>query len=981
MRLGSELTFQQCYDTLQDMADHAADEVSNELLHKLGPVLMRQRQGQVLLLKLAIKDVGDVAQYICSEGLVFQGEDILAAIERGSQHQHLALLRGLAKANDAARHLLMTSSLLTTRAFHSLFGSKPYLTALPILKQLAAEGQVGITKYLKQRLLYDVVPAVLIEKLYPHNDREQWLEMLPRANTLSASYANVRTVMHARLAAAKMDRAALKAKRQAAVCITGSELHAVYRAYRSQLKTRWMTSSRMTSFKAILSGVEDSNKYIDATIYDQLSLVNWRTIGYSASHRAQAEIQGILQRNLKRHWLQKAVVTEGDACTEFIKRLAVAYPKVDVVLDCLVQQRFQLLTDIYCHLQDVDKILALQTLELHCIEHDWTIPQLCWLYRFYRNFQTATPKSIMQRIAKVMQSRVEACELPKIASDAITLLFMMRDAKPHLTLSHYWFSVFEAIQLPLTSPLSADLLSVLELAIEYKNVTIESCLRLAQCLQRYESDNEFKSFRNFLLKRASRKGSMRAYQLLYDGITDSAELYNLAKQGHRHAIRRLFVVVAQQGAHAEQARCYLRQYFQGEAGSNRRITRMHYALRWSGIKPDDTTIPEQHAQLRQSLLLDRRSLLFSAQASAPIEHKKIFLNRQLEFHLQNLGLGGYEYKFSDEEEAMKADGYCDDLAIRHIVALFGHYIDQLDNKPVKSRCYRIECGLNEDIDLDKRLKKNGHAMLERLECGDTVTLTLGYATSEESHAVRLAFCKLGNHYYMAYANRGYWANRHASGLHFFEVTKRDRLSDVGFLRQLHADADGEYLEDFSAHGAGLGADLGLRRVGYLSKTNQGSGNCALASAYHAALLAMIFDYCRHKCVSTSVKLTQVHLNLAIAAVKPTYKKFRAYGRMQSLRILLKLADPAAAIHLDAVIMQPLLRAVVDYCSGKQSLFLDVVSMLDLVASYYQYAGIADVDEAVKAETLQKIAEVCQSIDGISESDSDSESDDASILSL
>lgn len=975
MRYQDTLSYQQCYEALTALAQDDDVCLTPDVIAMLAPSLMQQADGQRLMLEVAAQQSGCLDDYLVEVAGDLQSEVIESVLGGGNQHRHQALLRRLAKHNELARHLLESSQHVTSLSFRFLFGRKPYLTALPRLIELVEAGALGVTRFLKARLSSDVLPTALIEVLFSGNNRYQWLELLSFVNQRSASREPIVSVLKQRLQLLKIAAQNHASKRHAAICITGVELHEIFIRYRQALKLNWVSSTRMQAFRRILRDVPNTTAAVSQDIVSRLRAIEYRTTGGTTSHIAQREVAQLLNKDVAAYWLQRAAESTPAERPTLAAKLARMYPYVDIMEALIDRKQFALLTDVSKQLQSAeDRLVFWQSLELSLFTQEYDLQQLAALYRLYRGSENFMPECVSSAIIARVRQRIIDGALPCTNSDCITVLKlimkMQLDDAPEKVLA-----VLGELQSPLSPELQSQLAACVQLIIGERVMGCDDCLQLALVLKPVSTIVELAEIRRQLLDKASRMGAASAYSELYGDVDGCYKLYQLARKGHVYALVRLFDLVADQGELSDSARFFLMNYFQCIDKRYHHRPRLQYAARWAGTGLSEST-PTQLMTLSLALQQDQKSLLFRQSDSADSSQKIDFLYQQLRFHLMNMGLGGTLFHLPGSDESFAARGYSSDEAMRFILALFGQYIDQKSATYTKQVLYKIECALSIDCECP------GLRMHDRLLQGQMVSIPLVYDIDdpdqqELSHAVRIAFVKIGDYYYMAYANRGYWTRDERPGLHIFQVTKPERLKQDSFAALLSSSVTGSYLEDFDQNGNGLGAALGLKRITYLPKKPQKSGNCSLLSMYNAVQLAMMVDRIKQSGLGRESVLRKRDWLFAARCVQGSYKSFRDFARVESLKAILTLADPTCCTHIDDRLTQGILFAAVKYCERKAGLRFDPAPMLHIVDQYYQRSDITIVSESIKQKTLTKVRSIIQSL----EEDFDSDLDDASVLSL
>ena len=232
-------------------------------------------------------------------------------------------------------------------------------------------------------------------------------------------------------------------------------------------------------------------------------------------------------------------------------------------------------------------------------------------------------------------------------------------------------------------------------------------------------------------------------------------------------------------------------------------------------------------------------------------------------------------------------------------------------------------------------------VLQRLCRGEIVSVASGWRKEGSNHAIRISFKKIGNEYYMMYANSGRSALGFESGITLYRVDNPTLLASADFIQSIKTgSADRDHIESHDRLGElGLGRDLQLSRIGFVAKKKQKYGNCAAKSAKNEQLIHLMFMQLQKQFDASSQQPTADMFTLSHLQSSRWMKKFIAYSRQRSLHDALVFCSPEYPAHIDQSQYVVVIKQVLHYLEHKASdSTADKMAMLQQVKAYLDDIG-------------------------------------------
>ncbi len=312
-----------------------------------------------------------------------------------------------------------------------------------------------------------------------------------------------------------------------------------------------------------------------------------------------------------------------------------------------------------------------------------------------------------------------------------------------------------------------------------------------------------------------------------------------------------------------------------------------------------------------------------------------FVEAHMDFHLQNLGLGGTEYKTPYYSNTLEADGYYQPKAYEFAMNMLGDYArsSRHDSNPaLRQKLLRMEFELRGDTQKDIRRHKVTYPIGERLKSGEMVSLGSGWDEADGGHAIHFSFKQIQGKTYMIYANRGLRKDGVDPGLHIYEVTKPENLDKARTLQDIIGpDTRRSWLEQQeNPNSRGIARRLGLREVTHIEKTDQKTGNCTLAAANHAIQTWLIFDWVEQEVEKDpSLSVTGALIQEGHKATQSAYSEIRSDSKALSAMNVMELIRQDSRVHTDVASVGKVINGILNHLAKKTRPGLSVLDRMSL----------------------------------------------------
>ncbi|MDF1795187.1 MAG: hypothetical protein P1U63_01490 [Coxiellaceae bacterium] len=327
----------------------------------------------------------------------------------------------------------------------------------------------------------------------------------------------------------------------------------------------------------------------------------------------------------------------------------------------------------------------------------------------------------------------------------------------------------------------------------------------------------------------------------------------------------------------------------------------------SNISKTTLALAQSRSHIPQFEDLPRREAFYSVKA-------------QMAFHLQNIGVGGTEFDTPHSSRVVKADGYYQPKAYSFAMNMLGDYArSRLVTPECRDKLLRMEFELRADTEADVMSHRVTYPMLQRLKAGEMVSLGSGWDEDGGGHAIQILFKEVADRTYMIYANRGQRKRGVKPGMHVYEVGFPGALIDPAILQNIVAARSGrawiEQQDDPLR--TGIAGSLGLRKVAYVEKTDQKTGNCTLAAANHSIQAWLMFDWLEENHTS-STAITADEVQESYRETKGEYTNIRTDSKALSSMNIMEMLQPDGTCRTSVASAQKITLKVIDHVSRKAS---------------------------------------------------------------
>ncbi len=297
-----------------------------------------------------------------------------------------------------------------------------------------------------------------------------------------------------------------------------------------------------------------------------------------------------------------------------------------------------------------------------------------------------------------------------------------------------------------------------------------------------------------------------------------------------------------------------------------------------------------------------------------------FVEGQMKFHLQNIGLGGAEFSTPYFANVVEADGYYQAKAYSFAMNMLGDYArSRIVTPERRDKLLRMEFELRADTENDVMRHRVTYPMMDRLKSGEMVSLGSGWDEADGGHAIQIMFKQVAGKTYMIYANRGDRKEGVEPGIHVYEVGFPRALEDPDILQNIVANRAGrawiEQQEDPLR--TGIAGSLGLRKITHVEKTDQKTGNCTLAAANHSIQAWLIFDWLEKHHDSDAV-ITADEVHASYRATKSEYTDIRTDSKALSSMNIMEMLQPDGTCRTNLSSAKKITIKILDYVSDKMA---------------------------------------------------------------
>ncbi|MDF1654166.1 MAG: hypothetical protein P1U34_03550 [Coxiellaceae bacterium] len=308
-----------------------------------------------------------------------------------------------------------------------------------------------------------------------------------------------------------------------------------------------------------------------------------------------------------------------------------------------------------------------------------------------------------------------------------------------------------------------------------------------------------------------------------------------------------------------------------------------------------------------------------------------FVEGQMKFHLQNIGVGGTEFSTPYFSDVIEADGYYQPKAHSFAMNMLGDYArSRLVTPERRDKLLRMEFELRADTEKDVMEHRVTYSMMDRLKAGEMVSLGSGWDEADGGHAIQIMFKQVAGKTYMIYANRGDRKDGVEPGMHIYEVGFASALEDPNILQNIVANRAGrawiEQQEDPLR--TGIAGSLGLHKIAYVEKTDQKTGNCTLAAANHSIQAWLMFDWLEKHHDSDAV-LTAEEIQTSYRETKSEYTDIRTDSKALSSMNIMEMLQPDGACRTNLSSAKKITIKILDYVRDKMASSLAVEDRMPL----------------------------------------------------